>query len=543
MTFAPGTRIGPYQLLEALGRGGMATVYQAYEPGLDRYVALKVLPAEFLHEPSFAERFQREARVVARLEHPHIVPVFGFGIDEAAGIPWMAMRLLPAGSLAALRHEEALAPEAALAILAQVAEALDYAHAKGVVHRDVKPQNVLLDESGRAYLADFGIARMVEGSQHLTRTGMICGTPEYMAPEQATGVAVDHRADIYALGVVAYELLTGRTPFQADTPVAVLLKHVSAPIPIPSREAVPLPVLRPLLKCLAKAPADRWPNALAFVTALQRGLAATRPPAGGALEGRAAGRRWAGLAAAALLLVVLGAGVGVAGYLALRGSPEAASAASPSPLTAAGTTSSTAPAGTARSDDRLEVSVAAPATPPPLPTAVAPPPATAPPAATPPPQTAPPPTTAPRQTRAPAARPNPTPPVREPSPTPEIAAPTPAPTVAPPALVPVRLDLDAAQDPQAPVAVLTVEVRVDGQAVRTLTLPFAGRTAFERSRARRREDLSLPAGRHVITVVVRDPAAVAAAAEVSQERDLQAGLALVVQVRELVSGQREVRLR
>ena len=539
MTLAPGTRIGPYQVLEALGRGGMATVYQAYEPGLDRYVALKVLPAEFLHEPSFAERFQREARVVARLEHPHIVPVFGFGIDQAAGIPWMAMRLLPAGSLAALRQDGALGPADALAILAEVAEALDYAHAKGVVHRDVKPQNVLLDESGRAYLADFGIARMVEGSQHLTRTGMICGTPEYMAPEQATGVAVDQRADIYALGVVAYELLTGRTPFQADTPVAVLLKHVSAPIPIPSRETVPLPVLRPLLKCLAKAPADRWPTATAFVTALQLGLDSTRPQADGSLAAAGSGRRWLGLAAAALAFVALGAGVGVAGYLALRRPMAAPAETLPAPAPpftpAAGVPASAPPPPLQPvvSDDRLEAS--GPAVPSPIPPAAATP--------LPPPSPAPPPSLpSPRPTRAPAPRTTPTP-VPEPSAVPVMAAPTSAPTVAPVVLVPVRVDLDAAQDPQSSTAALAFEVRVDGQAVRTLTLPFAGRTPFERSRARRREELSLPAGRHLITVVVHDPAASTQAAQAAAERELQAGLVIVVQVRELVSGQREVRLR
>jgi serine/threonine protein kinase len=265
-----GSNFGPYRILEPLGRGGMAAVYKAYEPGLDRYVALKVLPPDFLRDADFGERFRREARVIAKLEHPNIVPIYAFDIEEE--IPWMSMRLVPGGALSALLAKGRLPESEILAILGGVAEALDYAHSQGVVHRDIKPQNVLLDPAHQhVYLADFGIAKMVEGSPGLTRTGMITGTPQYMAPEQATGKAVDHRADIYALGIVAYEMLTGHTPFTADTPIAILMKHVSEPIPLPDPNLIPELQMLALLKSLAKEPDERWASAGAFIAALRQG--------------------------------------------------------------------------------------------------------------------------------------------------------------------------------------------------------------------------------------------------------------------------------
>jgi serine/threonine-protein kinase len=272
LALEPGSNFGPYRIMGRLGRGGMATVFRAYEARLDRYVALKVLSGDFLATPGFAERFDREARVIAKLEHPNIIPIYAFDIE--GGIPWMSMRLVSGGTLSGILGERKMTEAEVAAIVTAVAGALDYAHGQGVVHRDVKPQNILLDESGQqVYLADFGIAKMVEGATVLTQTGMISGTPQYMAPEQAHA-KLDQRSDIYALGVVAYEALTGSVPFSADTPIAVLMKHVTEPMPLPAPGKVAEPMVRALLRALAKDPADRWPSAGAFAAALARGAPA-----------------------------------------------------------------------------------------------------------------------------------------------------------------------------------------------------------------------------------------------------------------------------
>jgi formylglycine-generating enzyme required for sulfatase activity/serine/threonine protein kinase len=271
MPLTAGAHFGPYRVIGQLGKGGMASVFKVYEAGLDRYVALKVLPAEFLHDEKFAARFTREAKVIARLEHPGIVPIYASGIED--GVPWMAMRLIPGGTLSSLLAKQRLPIARSVAILRGVANGLEYAHEQGVIHRDLKPQNILLDQAGQVYLADFGIARIVEGATVLTRAGTVPGTPQYMAPEQALGQRVDHRADVYALGVVAYEMLTGHVPFDADTPMAVMMKHLRETIPFEPLQELPGGLGQAVLKALAKEPADRWSSATAFAAACELELA------------------------------------------------------------------------------------------------------------------------------------------------------------------------------------------------------------------------------------------------------------------------------
>jgi TonB family protein len=215
----------------------------------------------------FAERFEQEARVVAGLEHPNIVPIYASGIDD--GIPWMSMRLLTGGTIGTLLENGCPDAHEIVRLLRAVANALDYAHAHGVVHRDIKPTNILLDGADGVCVGDFGLACMLEGSPRVTRSGLLAGTPHYMAPEQALGKAVDHRCDIYSLAMVAYEMFVGVTPFSADSPVAILLKHVNEPLPDPAEHVAPRSVMRAIQKGAAKEPGERWSSAAAFVDALE----------------------------------------------------------------------------------------------------------------------------------------------------------------------------------------------------------------------------------------------------------------------------------
>ncbi len=265
-----GSTLGPYRILEQIGLGGMATVYKAYQPGMDRLVALKVLPEHYARDPLFVRRFKQEAHVIAKLEHRNIVPVYDFG--EQDGTTYLVMRYLQAGTVKDILAYGPLPLPDAARLVADVAAGLDYAHVqgKGIIHRDVKPSNILVDKQGHAYLTDFGLAKVLEASIELTGSGTLLGTPTYMAPEQTLGKPVTPQTDVYALGVVLYEMATGRPPYEADTPMAVALMHVHEPLPLPRQvnpalsEAVELVIL----KALAKEPPDRYQSAGELARAL-----------------------------------------------------------------------------------------------------------------------------------------------------------------------------------------------------------------------------------------------------------------------------------
>jgi ligand-binding sensor domain-containing protein/tRNA A-37 threonylcarbamoyl transferase component Bud32 len=250
--------LGPYQITSQIGKGGMATVYKAYQAAMDRYVALKVVAGQFADDKTFMQRFRQEARMIAKLEHPHILPVHDFG--EADGIPYMVMRFLEAGTLNERLDAGQLSLPEIDRIFSQLTEALEYAHENGVIHRDIKPSNAMLDRRGDVFLTDFGIAKMLEGTSALTATGAITGTPAYMSPEQAQGQKVDQRSDIYSLGIVLFEMLTGRVPFEAETPMAVLFRQIQDPPPPLSlvRPDLPYTLEAVLLKALAKNPTERY---------------------------------------------------------------------------------------------------------------------------------------------------------------------------------------------------------------------------------------------------------------------------------------------
>ena len=276
MPITTGTVLGRYRLLEKAGVGGMSEVWKAEDETLKRTVAVKVILGPIAAESTFRERFLREARLVAGLEHPNVLPVFDYGTAMIAGeeVSYLVMPLVAGGSLKG-RVAGPVPPTLAITWLSAMASALDHAHAKGILHRDVKPGNVLMDSQGRLLLADFGLARSAEVSSGLTATGTVLGTPLYMAPEQATGAVLSGRADQYALAVIAFELLAGRVPFSAQSPLAVLHQHVTAPPP-PLSSVLPgtAPAVDAVLaRGLSKEPTDRFSSCGAFVAALGAALA------------------------------------------------------------------------------------------------------------------------------------------------------------------------------------------------------------------------------------------------------------------------------
>ena len=269
-----GQSLGRYHILEQLGEGGMATVYKAYDTRLETDVAVKVIRTEALPQNAVEralKRFEREAKALARLTHPNIVKVTDYG--EFEGKPYIVMEYLPSGTLKSKLRGKPMPWQEAARLLIPIGRALDFAHRQGMIHRDVKPSNILITADGEPMLTDFGIAKMLdlEETMDLTGTNAAVGTPEYMAPEQATSKSVDARADIYALGVVFYEMVTGRKPYTADTPMAVIIKQASEPLPRPRTFVPDLPqtVENVLLKALAKKPEDRYQNMAEMVVALE----------------------------------------------------------------------------------------------------------------------------------------------------------------------------------------------------------------------------------------------------------------------------------
>jgi serine/threonine protein kinase len=267
-----GKQFGHYQIVAPLGEGGMAAVYKAYQPSMERYVAIKVLPRHMVTSEEFVLRFRREAKLLAQLQHPHILSVFDYG--EADGYPYIVMPFVQGGTLSELIQKRSLSLADVRRIITQLGSALSYAHARGMIHRDIKPSNVLIDESNNCLLTDFGLARMVEASIKITTSGTVMGTPAYMSPEQGAGSQIDPRSDIYSLGIILYEMVTGRVPYEAETPVAVVFKHIQDPLPSARKLNPNLPESLELilLKALAKNPDDRYQTAEDFVQAIQKAL-------------------------------------------------------------------------------------------------------------------------------------------------------------------------------------------------------------------------------------------------------------------------------
>lgn len=280
-----GTRIGPYEIVEEIGKGGMATVFRAYQPNLDRDVAIKIIHRAIALDSVSMERFQREARLLTRLVHPHLLPIYDY--DAAHDPPYIVMRYLDSGTLKDVIDRGKLPHEEIIYMLRQVASALDYAHRNNVIHRDIKPSNVMLDADGNAFLTDFGIARTIEAGQDMTQSGYALGTPVYMSPEQGMGVEkLNSRADIYSLGIMTFQMLTGELPYTGETPLAIIFKHISDPIPdITQVDPSLTPAINTIMsKAMAKEPENRYANASEFVEDLAKALNVSRIGAPASLQ-------------------------------------------------------------------------------------------------------------------------------------------------------------------------------------------------------------------------------------------------------------------
>lgn len=272
-------KVDRYEIQGEIDRGGMATVFKAYDPRFQRTVAIKLLPQQMMHDPEFRERFTREAQTIAKLDHPAIVPVYDFG--EEKGQPYLVMRLMLGGSLQHRLDKGSLSVDETAVILQRLGSALDAAHSQGIIHRDLKPSNVLFDQYGESYLADFGIAHISSSEANLTASGSLVGTPMYMSPEQVYGdKTLDGRSDIYALGVILFQMLTGHTPYDADTPARVMMKHVMDPVPAISTERPDLPAEMDAIitKAMAKERDERYATANELSTDITHATQKTTKP-------------------------------------------------------------------------------------------------------------------------------------------------------------------------------------------------------------------------------------------------------------------------
>jgi serine/threonine-protein kinase len=316
---------GEYRIERMLGRGGMGMVFLAQDLTLEREVAIKVLPPDFSSDPQVIKRFQQEAKTAAKLDHPNIIPIYR--VESAEGLNFFVMKFISGTSLEdVLESQQPLSYDYIQRILSEAARALGHAHSRKVVHRDVKPANIMFDHDGRVMLTDFGISKALQSAGNLTGTGMIVGTPHYMAPEQAKGQPVDGRADQYSLGIVGYRLLSGQLPFSGDSVHTILYKHIFEPAPNVAalRPGIPRNLTDAIQRALSKEPAERFPTMEAFAEAV-RGAAtgsadATTPlptPAA-AIPATVRTQRRSQVPLVALAVVVLAA-LSLAAFFGLRG--------------------------------------------------------------------------------------------------------------------------------------------------------------------------------------------------------------------------------
>jgi tRNA A-37 threonylcarbamoyl transferase component Bud32 len=336
------TKIGRYEIKGELGRGGMATVYRAYDPSFEREVAIKVLPAELMHDPQFRERFRREIKTIASLEHPAIVPVYDVGEED--GVPYFVMRYMPGGSLTQWIDKGKFSLEDAARIIERLSSALAYAHKNGLVHRDLKPDNILFDNNGDPFISDFGVAKITDSSTNMTGSGII-GTPAYMSPEQAQGEPVDNRSDIYGLGVIIFQMLSGHQPYEATTPMGVAVKHITDPVPeiLKANPSLPSETDTIIKTAMAKDPSLRYQTATELAKALSDaafgkggGAKATKAgaPAGAApARGKGGGgsRRGIFIGGAIVVLLLIAAGAVMFGGRMLAPVPPTPTPEPPTP--------------------------------------------------------------------------------------------------------------------------------------------------------------------------------------------------------------------